>query len=80
MMDLQIRKQHLSEFILNSTDEIFIEKLEQFFKKENAVQNDDLITPMSLDQFYKMIAQAQQDKDQGNVISHDDLKRKIKSW
>ena len=79
-MDLQIRKQHLSEFILNSTDEIFIEKLEQFFKKENAVQNDDLITPMSLDQFYKMIAQAQQDKDQGNVISHDDLKRKIKSW
>ena len=79
-MDIQVRKQLLIEDFLKISDESVIERLEAFFRKERSKHHDDGLKPMSLVQFYGMIDSAMQDKDNGRVITHDDLKKKIKSW
>ncbi len=35
---------------------------------------------MSLNEFHEMIDQAKDDKAKGRVVSHEDIKKKIKSW
>lgn len=35
---------------------------------------------MALDDFHEMIAKAQKDREEGRVISHQNLIRKIKTW
>lgn len=35
---------------------------------------------MSLKEFHEMIDHAKKDKASGRVISHEELKKKIKSW
>jgi predicted transcriptional regulator len=35
---------------------------------------------MSLKEFHDMIDQAKQDKANGRVISHEELKKRVKTW
>ena len=38
------------------------------------------LKPMSINEFHEMIDQAKQDSDAGRVISHEELKKKVKTW
>ncbi|MFA6401440.1 MAG: hypothetical protein WCX31_07410 [Salinivirgaceae bacterium] len=79
-MNIQARKLNLIEDFLRITDESIIEKIESFVKIENNKQHDRELAPMTLNEFHEMIDQAKQDKENGRVISHEELKKKVKSW
>ncbi|NHB68941.1 hypothetical protein [Perlabentimonas gracilis] len=79
-MNIQARKLNLIEEFLRISDESIIEKLESFIRIEKKKQYDRELKPMSLNDFHEMIDQAKQDKANGRVISHEELKKRIKSW
>jgi len=79
-MNIQARKLNLIEEFLRISDESIIEKLESFIRIEKKKQYNMGLKPMSLKEFHEMIDQAKQDKAEGRVISHEELKKRIKSW
>ncbi|MFO8022775.1 MAG: hypothetical protein R6U65_09940 [Perlabentimonas sp.] len=79
-MNIQARKLNLIEEFLRISDESIIEKLESFIRIEKKKQYDRELKPMSLNEFHEMIDQAKQDKANGRVISHEELKKRINSW
>jgi hypothetical protein len=79
-MNIQAKKLVLIEELLRIEDESFVSKLELFIRDEKKKLRENNLKPMSLDEFNEMIDQSKQDSDAGRVISHNDLKKKIKSW
>jgi hypothetical protein len=79
-MNIQARKLVLIEEFLRISDEILIIKLESFLRNEKKITRERNLKPMSLNEFHEMIDQAKRDSDAGNVISHQDLKNKVKTW
>ena len=79
-MNIQARKLVLIEEFLRISDENFITKLESFIKHEKKISHELNFKPMSLNEFHEMIDQAKQDSDKGLVISHLELKKKVKTW
>jgi hypothetical protein len=79
-MNIQARKLILIEEFLRISDENLIAKLESFIKQEKKAAHDESLKPMSLEDFHEMIDQARQDSHAGKVISHQELKKKVKSW
>lgn len=79
-MNIQARKLVLIEEFLRISDESFIAKLESFIKQEKKVSHERNLKPMSLNEFHDMIGQAKRDSEEGRVISHQELKKKVKSW
>lgn len=79
-MNIQARKLVLIEEFLRISDENLIAKLESFIKQQKKVSHDRELNPMSFNEFHEMIEQAKKDSDAGRVISHQELKKKIKTW
>lgn len=79
-MNIQARKLVLIEEFLRISDESLITKLELFIKQEKKSSYDRNLKPMLLNEFHEMINQAKRDNDAGKVISHQDLKMKVKTW
>ena len=79
-MNIQARKLILIEEFLQISDESLITKLESFIKQEKKVSHESNLKPMSLNEFHEMIDQAKRDSDAGRVVSHQELKKKVKSW
>jgi len=79
-MDIQAKKLELIEEFLSISDESIIEKLESLIKLEKKKLHDNEFKPMSIKAFHEMIDQSLLDSKNGDVISHQDLKKKIKSW
>ncbi len=79
-MDIQARKLVLIEEFLRISDESLISKLESFIKQEKNKSLERDLRPISLSEFHEMIDQAKSDRDAGRVISHQDLKQKVKTW
>ncbi|HHN47908.1 MAG TPA: hypothetical protein ENN08_03080 [Bacteroidales bacterium] len=79
-MNIQARKPSLIEDFLRIADESLIEKLESLIRIEKKKHSDRELKPMSLSEFHKMIDQARQDKAEDRIISHEELKKDIKSW
>jgi hypothetical protein len=79
-MTIQTRKLSLIEEFLKINDEEIISKVESLIKEEKNKKYESQQTPMSMDEFRGMIDQAKRDSEEGRVISHQDLKRKIQTW
>lgn len=79
-MSIQARKLVLIEEFLRISDESLITKIESFIKNEKKISHEEKLRPMSLDDFHQMINQSKQDSDAGRVISHEELRKKVKSW
>ncbi len=79
-MNIQARKLILIEEFLRISDEILITKLESFIKQEKRVSYERNLRPMLLNEFHEMIDQAKCDSDAGRVISHQELKKKVRTW
>ncbi len=76
-MDISARKLSLIEEFLTLTDETIITKLESFIKKE---KQSKTISPMSKDDFLKMIDKSKLESESRQVISHQELLDQIESW
>jgi hypothetical protein len=79
-MNIQTRKLVLIEEFLRINDESLITKLESFIKLEKKLSHERNLKPMLLNEFHEMIDQAKQDSDAGRVISHQELRKKVKTW
>jgi hypothetical protein len=79
-MNIQARKLILIEEFLHISDESLITKLESFIRQEKKVSHERNLKPLSLNEFHEMIDQAKRDSDAGRVISHQELKKKVKTW
>jgi hypothetical protein len=79
-MNIQARKLGLIEQFLRIEDETLIMKLESFIKQEKMISQERSLKPMLLEDFHEMIYQAKQESDSGQIILHDDLKKKVKKW
>ena len=79
-MNIQARKLILIEEFLRINDESLITKLELFIRLEKKVAHERSLRPMTLDDFHEMIDQAKRDSDEGRVISHQELKKKVATW
>lgn len=79
-MNIQARKLVLIEEFLRISDESIIAKLESFIKQEKKTSHEQNLKPMSLNKFHEMINQAKSDSEAGRVISHQELKKKVKTW
>ncbi len=79
-MSIQARKLILIEEFLRISDESLISKLESFIKQEKKISYERNLQPMSVNEFHEMIDQAKGDSNIGRVISHHELKNKVKTW
>jgi hypothetical protein len=79
-MSIQARKLILIEEFLRISDESLISKLESFIKQEKKISYERNLQPMSVNEFHEMINQAKDDSNIGRVISHHELKNKVKTW
>jgi len=79
-MNIQAKKLVLIEELLRINDEGFISKLELLIRDEKKKLRQRDLKPLSIDEFHDMIDQSKRDSDAGKVISHDELKKKIKDW
>jgi chemotaxis protein CheY-P-specific phosphatase CheC len=79
-MDIQARKRNLIEEFLRISDENRITKLESFINQEKNVSKERNLKPMSMNEFHEMIDQAKRESDAGRVITHKELKKKVKTW
>jgi hypothetical protein len=79
-MNIQARKLVLIEEFLRISDETLITKLELFIRQEKKISHERNLKPMSIDEFHEMIDQAKQDSEEGRVIAHEELKKKVKTW
>jgi hypothetical protein len=79
-MNIQARKLMLIEEFLRISDETLITKLESFIRQEKKISHERNLRPMPLKEFHEMIDQAKQDREAGRVITHSDLKKKVKTW
>lgn len=79
-MNIQTRKLVLIEEFLRISDENIISKIESFIKQEKKVSHEENLKPMPLKEFNDMIDQAKRDSNAGRVISHNELKKKVKTW
>lgn len=79
-MNIQARKLILIEEFLRITDESLITKFESLIRQEKQTAHEKDLKPLSLNEFHDMIDQAKRDSDAGRVISHQELKEKVKTW
>ena len=79
-MSIQTRKLVLIEEFLRISDESLITKIESFINNEKKISHEKNLKPMSLDDFHDMIKQSNQDSEAGRVISHEELRKKVRKW
>jgi hypothetical protein len=79
-MNIQTRKLVFIEEILRISDENLITKLESFLKQEKKDSHERNLKPMIMSEFNEMIDLAELDSKEGRVITHQDLKKKVKTW
>ncbi len=79
-MNIQARKLELIEEFLRISDENLITKLESFIRQEKKISLESKLKPMTINEFHEMIDQAKKDSEEGRVISHQELRDKIKTW
>jgi len=79
-MNIQARKLELIEEFLRISDENVITKLESFIRQEKKISLESKLKPMTINEFHEMIDQAKKDSEEGRVISHQELRDKIKTW
>lgn len=79
-MNIEARKLVLIEEFLRIQDENLINKLESFIRKEKKISHERDLSPIPLNEFHEMIDQAMRESESGWVISHQELKKKVKTW
>jgi hypothetical protein len=78
-MDIQIRKLKLIEWIAREKNETIIVGLEKF-RRFSHTKTKEKISPMTIEEFYAMIDEAEQDSKNGRVIEQNELVKQSENW
>ncbi len=79
-MNLAARKLNFIEGFLRISDEEIIKKFELLLADLEDKKIPENIKPMTMDEFYSMIDQAEDDIKNGRVIETKELLKKVESW
>ena len=79
-MDLQARKIHFVQEFLRLNNEKIISKFEQILHTEKKKLYSENISPMSLNEFNRIIGDSEDDATNGRVKGIQELDRDIDSW
>lgn len=79
-MNIAARKLNVIEEFLKISDEKTILKFESLLRDLEDKKVPENLKPMTLDEFYSMIDQAEDDIKNGRVIETKELLKKIDSW
>jgi hypothetical protein len=79
-MDIQTRKIHFVQEFLRLKNEEIIEKFENILRVEKQKMYEESIQPMSIKEFNQVIDNAEEDSQNGRLISSEDMKKEISSW
>jgi di/tripeptidase len=79
-MDLQTRKIHFIQEFLQLKNEKIIEKFENILRIEKQNIYEEPVKPMSIDEFDELIDKAEDDSQNGRLLSSDEMKKEIDSW
>jgi DNA-binding winged helix-turn-helix (wHTH) protein len=79
MIDLPTRKLNLIQYLAQSQDEVFLEKLEQLILKKESVSKKDFV-PFTVSELIKRIEMSEKDIKNGNYKTQDELKKISVNW
>jgi hypothetical protein len=75
--DKRITRKHYNKEIDEAVDRV---EDGNFVADEDTMKELSKLKPMSISDFHEMIEHAKQDREACRVISHKDLKKKVKVW
>lgn len=79
-MDIEARKIHFVQEFLRLKNEKLINKFEHLLRLEKMKSYESELSSMTMEQFNKMINEAEEDSKHGRLTSASDLKDEIDSW
>jgi chemotaxis protein CheY-P-specific phosphatase CheC len=79
-MDLQTRKLNIIQELLQVGNEEVVTKLEKVLKTERKIQLEKSLSPMSEEEFNRIIDNSESDIKNGRITAARDLKKDIASW
>jgi hypothetical protein len=80
IMDLQSKKLNFVQEFLRIKSEEIVDKLEKVLKSERKKEYEKDLSPMTNDEFNKIIDDAEADSINGRMTSAEDLKKDIGTW
>jgi len=79
-MDIGTRKLSFVREFLRISDEELIVKLEQLLRSERNKRISKELSPLTMDEFNKMIDESEEDFINGRVTEARDLLKRVESW
>ena len=79
-MDIGTRKLSFIREFLRISDEELIVKLEQLLRSERNKRISKELSPLTMDEFNKMIDESEEDFINGRVTEARDLLKRVESW
>lgn len=78
--DIQQDKLKLISWISQSQDSSLLQKLKSLFEEEAVIAYTTDGKPLTLKAYNKRLEKAEKQIQEGKVISHEELKERIKKW
>lgn len=79
-MDLEVRKIHFVQQFLRLKNEQILYKLEDVLRSEKRKLYEQRAEPLSMEEFNRMIDDAEDDSKNNRVKSADELINDVKTW
>ncbi len=79
-MNIQARKLNFVQEFLRVADDDLITKLENLLQVERRRKLEEVLTPMTLDQFNKIVDESEDDFANGKTIEAKQLLKQVDSW
>ena len=79
-MDIQARKIEFIQKFLKIQSEEVISRLENILRKEIKSPDNDVLKPMTVEEFNTRIDKSMEDSKKGRLVEASDLKAKIEKW
>jgi hypothetical protein len=79
-MNIEARKKEFIEEFLKIESEAILSRLEKLLKKEKKSSQEEMIRPMTTEEFNFRIDQSMKDSKNGKLIHSEDLKTIIEKW
>ena len=79
-MDSSIIKLNFIQEFLRLQNEQVIQKMVNILHQEKRKLYEKEMTPMSIQEFYRIIDDSEEDVKQGNLISSDELMKNVDTW
>ena len=78
--DIQLRKLKVMEMLMQVRSEQLVERMEKLLEKEMIVAYTTDGKPLTLKAYNKRLEKAEKQIQEGKVITHEELKERIKKW